>query len=281
MLQGTPAKITYISPPSRIRTMDRPLYSQLVTYYELVEGRDWQSEIRLLSSVLKKHACKSIVDLGCGTGYHVRALSKLRFRATGIDISKHNIRFAKRKTEEERGTSSFVVGSYYDFHPRCRFDAAICLNWSIPVRNDEVKRFLDNTYSLLRPGGILVFDFEKVSEIVWSDVGKAITESWDQAGRAIVRVSVGQIVSNVLCSRDVYLIYWKLSGSKLPDERSRYEVVKKSMQVQTYIDRSCVRFFSTSEIKDFAQRSGFKVIERFVLPRDRYKRTYAVLKRVS
>ena len=193
------------------KLMNRPLYSQLVGYYELIEGRNWQREIGLLKSILRDHRCKSLIDLGCGTGYHARALTRLGFEMTGIDISNRNILFARRKAIEEGVRPRFVVGSYYDYHPSERFDSALCLNWSIPVRDDEVERFLDNTYSLLRPGGLLIFDFERVSQIVWSDVGKAITDTWNQKRKLIVRISIGQIVANVLYSRDVYLIYPEFS----------------------------------------------------------------------
>lgn len=260
--------------------MDRPLYSQLINYYELIEGRDWRGEINLITSILSQHRCKTLIDLGCGTGYHVRALTKLGFVATGVDISKQNIRFAKKRSKEENVRPSFVVGSYYEYSPEKKFDAALCLNWSIPVRDDEVKRFLDNTSSLLRPRGLLIFDFERISQIVWSDVGKPITESWQKTPELIVRISVGQIISNVMSSEDVYIIYSKLSESKLPNERSRYEAAKKN-HVQTYFDRSCVRFFSIPEIRDFARHSGFRVTGNFLLPRNEYKRNYTVLEKVD
>jgi SAM-dependent methyltransferase len=259
--------------------MDRALYNQLVPYYETVEGRDWQNEIRLIASILKDHKCKSVIDLGCGTGYHVRALTKLGFKSTGIDISKHNIQFARDKATKERGHPRFVVGSYYEFRPDEHYDAALCLNWSIPVRNSEVKCFLDNTHNLLRPGGYLIFDFERISQIVWSDVGKVITGSWDLRSELVVRVSVGQMVSNVLSSRDVYLIYSKTSKMTLPNEKSRYRC-DVSYRPRMFVDKSYVRFFSISEIRSLARRSGFKLKANFVLPRNTYKRNYAVLKKM-
>jgi SAM-dependent methyltransferase len=261
--------------------MDRPLYNQLVAYYELVEGRDWTSEIRLIASILRDHGCKSLVDLGCGTGYHARALTKLGFRATGIDISRQNIRFARKRAKEENVHPRFVIGSYYDYSPDERFDVALCLNWSIPVRDDEVKRFLDNTNSLLQPGGLLIFDFERTSQIVWSDVGKAFTASWDREQEMVVRVSVGQMASNVLYSNDVYIIYSKSSEPIHPDERSRYRAVGRNAHVQIFVDRSCVRFFSMKEIRDFARQSKFRVLSNFVLPRNKYKRNYTVLEKVT
>jgi 2-polyprenyl-3-methyl-5-hydroxy-6-metoxy-1,4-benzoquinol methylase len=118
--------------------MQRPLYNQLVDYYELLEGRDWRSEINLIASILRHNRCRSLIDLGCGTGYHVRALAKLGFTASGIDISKQNIEFARKKAAKERGRPRFVVGSYYEYRSEDSVDAALCLNWSIPIRDNEV-----------------------------------------------------------------------------------------------------------------------------------------------
>jgi SAM-dependent methyltransferase len=259
--------------------MNRPLYNQLVEYYEIVEGRDWQAEVDLLAFILQGRKCKSVTDLGCGTGFHVRALTKRGFRAIGIDVSKQNIMHAKRKARQEGIRASFVVASYYKFRPREPFDAAICLNWSIPVRDNEVKRFLDNTYELLAPRGILIFDYERASQIVRGDVGRVITESWNLNDDVIVRSSVGQLESNVLFSRDVYLIYPNASRRTPPSERMRYDASKHSNDVQVYCDISCVRFFSIPEIRIKSRNSGFRMISNFVLPRKKYKRNYAVLQK--
>jgi len=261
------------------RSMNRPLYNQLVEYYEIVEDRDWRAEVALLAFILQGRKCKSVVDLGCGTGFHVRALKRRGFRAVGVDLSKHNIIYAKRKARLDGVRPSFIVASYYKYRPRDTFDAAVCLNWSIPVRDDEVKRFFANTHALLRPNGILIFDYERTSEIVLSDVGRAITESWELEDRVIVRSSVGQLESNVLFSRDMYLIYPSSSGRIPPSERTRYDASKHLNDVQVYSDTSCVRFFSVPEIRKLSRDSGFKLVSNFVLPRKKYRRNYAVLQK--
>ena len=260
--------------------MGRPLYNQLVSYYELVEGRDWTGEVNLIASILRRYGSRSVIDLGCGTGHHVRALTRHGFRAAGIDISKPNIRFARRKARMENIEAPFIAGSYYDYHPRTPFDAAVCLNWSIPVKNDAVRSFLDNTNNLLRLGGLLLFDFERVSQICWADVGKPITESWSLPDKVIVRVSVGRIVANVLYSRDVYIIYPKLGKASIPNEQLRYEA-SGAKGVQLYVDNSCVRFFSIPEIRGLAKQSGFVIVSNHFLDRNKYKRNYVVLKKTS
>jgi SAM-dependent methyltransferase len=261
--------------------VDRPLYSQLVSYYELLEGRDWKREIDLVATVLKDHGCRSVVDLGCGTGYHVRSLTKLGFKTTGVDISAQNIRFAKKRAALEGTHPHFVVGSYYEYHPVQSFDAALCLNWSIPVVDREIRRFFDNTSSLLQPEGLLILDYERVSDLAWNNVGRPILDSWDLDNELIARVSVGQVDSNVLSSRDIYLVYPKRHDLRLPRENSRYKAVNERKDVQFYLDHSFVRFFSPAEIRRFARASGFKVLATLVLPRGQYKRNYAVLEKVE
>jgi SAM-dependent methyltransferase len=261
--------------------MNRPLYNQLVPYYEFVEGRNWNDEVGLINSVLRKHKSKSVVDLGCGTGYHVRALTKLGFNVTGVDISKQNIRFARRRARAENVHPRFVIGSYYHYRPDQEVDAALCLNWSIPVRDREVKRFLDNAHAMLGPGGLLLLDFERISQIVWKDVGKPIVESWDRERELIVRVSVGQIRSNVLASRDLYAIYPKNKGPMIPDETLRYETARGKGQVRVYLDCSYVRFFSMHEIRRLAAQSGFTIAANYMLPRNTYRRNYVALKKTA
>jgi SAM-dependent methyltransferase len=261
--------------------MHRPLYEQLVPYYDLVEGRDWSEEVKLIVSVLREHGSKTIVDLGCGPGYHVIALTKYGFNATGIDISRQNILFARKRARKEHVHSQFVVGSYYDYRPRQSVDAALCLNWSIPTRDDELRRFLRNTRSILRVGGLLIVDYERISDIAWKDVGKPIVNSWNLNGLVIVRVSLGRVVSNVLHSRDVYIMYSNHISSRAPREAVRYRPIPDTDHVKTYVDSSYVRFFSIPELRRRLAESGFRLIANHVLPRNGYKRNYAVLERIS
>jgi len=260
--------------------MSRPLYDQLVPYYELVEGRDWVGEVKLIASILRKAGSETVIDLGCGPGYHARALSKLGFNATGVDISTPNILFARNKAREEGVHARFVVGSYYNYRPNENVDACLCLNWSIPTRDDEIHRFLRNTRSILRIGGLLILDYERISDIVWNDLGKPTVSSWHLKELMIVRVSVGRMISNVLHSRDVYMLFAKCSRPRIPNEAARYGGASGSSSVRVYVDSSYVRFFSIPELRRFAARSGFRLVENHVLPRNGYKRNYAVLEKV-
>jgi SAM-dependent methyltransferase len=261
--------------------LSRPLYNELVPYYEVLEGRDWQAEVDLVSSLLERYHCRSVIDLGCGTGRHVRELAKKGFDATGIDLSGPIIRFAREKAHDEHSGARFVAGSYYGYRPRKQFDAALCLNWSIPVADGEIERFLKNACALLNAGGVLVFDYEKTSQIAWDIVGTPVIESWNLESGVLVRASVGGIADNVLESIDVYLVFRKPVGVESPKEAQRYRSIVSAKQPQVFVDNSFVRFFSVREIGGFARRCGFREVLSRVLPRGRFHRNYVVLRKVA
>ncbi|GBC70863.1 Glycine/sarcosine N-methyltransferase [Candidatus Calditenuaceae archaeon HR02] len=234
----------------------RPLYDELAELYETIEERDYEAEISLIARVFEKNHVKSIIDLGCGTGIHVRELARLGYRAVGIDISPSMIRVAKKRARGLKG-ARFVKADYYTYNPETRFDGALCLNWSIPVTLRDVEKFFSNTARLLREGGVLIIDYERPSDIVWSDVGRPVIDSWRFRGGQIVRVSVGEIRRNVMKSRDVYIVFGRPRGFSPPSEEERYLRRWRSEKVAVFLDVSHVRFYEPRELAKIASRHGF------------------------
>ncbi|MEM0445076.1 MAG: class I SAM-dependent methyltransferase [Nitrososphaerota archaeon] len=258
----------------------RPLYKELAPFYEALEERDYEAELTLIDTELKRYGCKTVIDLGCGTGLHVRELAKRGYEAWGVDISSHMIRTAKRLA---RGVAKakFIVADYYSYRAPKKFDCALCLNWSIPVNTRDLGRFFKNTARLLKPGGVLLIDYEKPDDIVWEDVGKPVIDYWEFKGGKIVRVSVGQIRENVMRSRDVYVVFGSSRMFMPPSERERYLGRWARENVTAFLDVSYVRFYDPVEIEGEASRHGFRVDKVLTLPRKRgYKRLYSSLVRI-
>jgi hypothetical protein len=149
------------------------------------------------------------------------------------------------------------------------------------VDNGEIDRFLKHARALLNDRGILVFDYEKVSQIAWDVVGTPVLESWKLEDEVLVRVSVGGVSHNVLGSTDVYVVFQAPKGVKSPREARRYSSAISTNQTKVFVDSSFVRFFSLPEIREFARRSGFREVLNRPLPRGRYSRNYAVLRKAS
>ncbi|MEM2357752.1 MAG: class I SAM-dependent methyltransferase [Nitrososphaerota archaeon] len=262
--------------PSRVEDSLRPLYRELAEFYEKIEERDYEAEISLIDKILRRHRVKSLIDLGCGTGLHVRELARRGYNGLGIDISPAMIRIAKRRAQGLKN-ARFITADYYSYRPASRFDGALCLNWSIPVALRDVDRFFSNVSRLLKEGGVLIIDYEKPGDIVWSDVGRPIIDSWSFKDGLIVRVSVGQIRRRVMRSRDVYIVFGRAKGFIPPREKERYLGRWRDVNVAAFLDISHVRFYEPKELERIAHRHGFASLKILSLKTRRgYRRLYNI-----
>jgi ubiquinone/menaquinone biosynthesis C-methylase UbiE len=94
-----------------------------------------------------------IVDIGCGTGHHVAALSQNGFNVIGIDVSPSMISVAKQKYPSYH----FEVGNALDLH-LLEYNSVthiLCLYFTIYFFPDK-KMFFDHCMNWLMPGGFLI-----------------------------------------------------------------------------------------------------------------------------
>lgn len=104
-----------------------------------------------------------VVEIGCGSGGLTKALTKAGYRVLGVDVSSAMIRLARRKAPK----AEYRLASCYRFTPPpC--DAIVgtghCLNYMTTDRKRHVRAvtaFLTRAGAALRPGGMLLFDFQE------------------------------------------------------------------------------------------------------------------------
>ena len=91
-----------------------------------------------------------ILDLGCGTGQHLKELGKLSFNLVGVDISQDMLDIAKTNTE----TSKLVKG---DFHNKQLFKlrefSHILCSFLTIYYSENVEKIFKNANYWLRMGG--------------------------------------------------------------------------------------------------------------------------------
>ncbi len=110
--------------------------------YDEVWGKhDYETDVKLLDELFKKHLCKRIIDVGCGTGNHAILLGRLGYEVTGIDISPVMLEKARKKSESSR--TRFIQGDMKKIEKAIsegkKFDAAICLgsvSFHLTTNND-------------------------------------------------------------------------------------------------------------------------------------------------
>ncbi|WCL50215.1 class I SAM-dependent DNA methyltransferase [Leptospira sp. GIMC2001] len=134
------------------------LYSELAEYYFDIEkpGRKLDEEIHFVSEVFKRHNVKSVVDIGCGSGEHVKDLQAMGFKIMGIDSSPKMIETAKNRFPHCR----FEVGRMEDYKLKEPIDGLVCLfgTFNYLMTNDDIKKFFQNAYKNLKTAGILILD---------------------------------------------------------------------------------------------------------------------------
>ena len=130
-------------------------------YYDIVFRRSVAPEVDFLVDLFQKHVgrpLRSVIELGCGPGYHARALARRGCAARGLDRSEEMIRFARQEAEIEGAAVEWIVGDMRDFELPTPVDLACCLFDSIDGLHsidDFVRHFRAVARSLV-PDGLYV-----------------------------------------------------------------------------------------------------------------------------
>lgn len=116
-----------------------------------IESRVLVTDNAIVEAVLSRSP-RSVLDIGCGEGWLVRALSKEGIRATGVDIVPALIRSAS-----EAGGGDFRVASYESIAAgELDVEADVVIaNFSL-IGKESVEGVLRRVPRMLAPGGALI-----------------------------------------------------------------------------------------------------------------------------
>lgn len=121
--------------------------------------KDYPAEAELIASLLRPEqpACRSVLDVGCGTGEHARLLATAHgYEVDGIDLNTDFLRLARLKHPAGR----FAAADMADFHLGRRYDAVICLFSSIGYLQtlERITRALRCFVEHLAPDGVVIVE---------------------------------------------------------------------------------------------------------------------------
>jgi SAM-dependent methyltransferase len=104
------------------------MFSESADYYDLIYGeKNYHGEAERLRQLFRVYVpqARSILDVGCGTGEHLRFLKE--YNVTGIDLDPTFLKIAR----EKRSDGNFQVADMQRFELSAKFDILICLFSSI------------------------------------------------------------------------------------------------------------------------------------------------------
>src|SRR5690606_35372446 len=146
--------------PARPTVPPMPHYAEAAEFYDLLyQGeKDYAAEAGLLSRLIRERApgAATLLDVGCGTGSHARALIDAGFRVDGIDLEPAFIDLARAKCPE----GTFHVGDMTALDLPGRYDVVTCLFSAIGYVESEtaLRQAIAGMRRHLNPGGVLIVD---------------------------------------------------------------------------------------------------------------------------
>jgi len=140
------------------KVMSYRMYNAYASKYDhMIFDHKYQRDVDFISSLRSKHDLGyDMLDVGCGTGSHIKLLSQKGFRCQGIDINDQMLKVAIEKNPDvpffSQDMSRLSLGKCFDF-VTCLYGAINYLEAETQLR-ETVKRFFQH----LKPSGCLLID---------------------------------------------------------------------------------------------------------------------------
>lgn len=141
--------------------MLKDTYEGFAERYDWMKGRNLDRE-QFFQQVFAKHGVSKILDCACGTGEDLIMFQGMKFSVFGSDLSDAMLTQARKNIAEAHVEIPVQKADYCELQKyyKMEFDAVVCLSNAInePLEDAETLRALRSMKSVLRVGGILVFD---------------------------------------------------------------------------------------------------------------------------
>lgn len=219
------------------------LYSKWArVYHDMYQSIfNYRTDFLRFKSILERYRCKSVLELGCGSGSLAPYFLSAGYQYTGLDIARAMLAIARKETPDAR----FVQGDMRGFSVRKKVDAVLVAgrSFSYMTTNQDVLAALGSIHKALNPGGILIFDnFEAVR--IFTNFQNRIRDDIRVEGRRFIRQSDQ--------SQDLRTGWtWKWDATYVVDDGRRK---------QKFRDRSVLRAFTPDEVRLFLALAGFETL---------------------
>jgi ubiquinone/menaquinone biosynthesis C-methylase UbiE len=218
--------------------------------YDRIWGKyDYDTDVKFLNELFKQHRCKSIIDVGCGTGNHALRLNKLGYEVTGVDISPTMLKIARSKDRKRK--IRFIQGDMKELKTLVlkarRFDAAILLGQvsSHLYIDKEVQVFFKGMRKVLKKNGIFVLSARNAKKINEEYLNKLMLDHIINEEK----LQVVMLTHNNRDSHDPNTIIWK--PIYLMKENGKFDLQMREHKL---------RWHEFSSLKRLLAENGFETV---------------------
>jgi len=149
-------------------------------YDDIMRHVNYNRWASFILEILEKEGISdgNLIDIGCGTGKLIRYLEGGSFNIEGVDISSAMVEYASREATLRGSKTKFYQGDMRNYKSDRKYDVVLSLHDSVNYLLDkkDIIDFFATANSLLRPGGILIFDLSSRWNVIHNFAGKIFTE---------------------------------------------------------------------------------------------------------
>lgn len=136
---------------------------QRALYYDIALRRDVGREIDFIVDVFHQHAgrpLESVLEIGCGPGYHARALAKRGMEVAALDVSEAMITLAKEHATGDDVRVEWMEADMRTFVLDEPVDMAVCLFDGIDalLTDRDLEDHFEAVAAALKEGGLYLVD---------------------------------------------------------------------------------------------------------------------------
>lgn len=177
----------------------------------------------------------SVLDIACGTGRHSILFAKKGFRVFSFDLSKNQIRIAKRKSTEQNLDVNFFCADVRYLSLRKKFDIILNLFTSFGYFEDDDENFalLQDVYNYLNDDGFFILDYFNLEYLLKNLEPKTV-----------------DLINGKVILQERYF-----EGNRI----NKNITIKNSSEIKTYLES--VRHYNKDEILNTMKKLGFKIIK--------------------
>jgi SAM-dependent methyltransferase len=223
--------------------------------YDRIWGRyDYDTDVRFLDRLFKKHHCRSILDVGCGTGNHATRLNSLGYEVTALDISPAMLKIFHNKVKDDRiRIEQGDMKNLADIFLQERFDAAILLGHvAYHLNTDkEAQAFLNGVKRVLKRKGLFIFNARNSQQINEAYLNNLRLRHWVRDGETQIVV----LEHNLRDQSDPNTIVWR--SIFLVKERDRVDFETREHRL---------RWFRFQEMSRLLKENGFRMVSTYSGP---------------
>lgn len=230
------------------------VFGNYARYYDLLyRDKDYAGEAQFVHNLLKNYApsTKSILELGCGTGYHAVLLAKEGYQFHGVDLSAQMLqRATDRLSHLPKPLASrleFSQGDIRTIRLNKQFDAVLSLFHVISYQttNEDLLAAFATAKAHLKPGGVFIFDCW-YGPAVLSDRPSVRLKRLEDELISVIRIADSLMYPNENLVDVNYQVFIKQKNTGVVEELQ---------------ETHKMRYLFTPEIKSLFVESGFKYVE--------------------